>query len=373
MRFPVFECKHSPNGEDAVQKVSQACLGDNPYCIVIIELELGRINNSFVYPREIRKIDSRIQIIIPFSPENEFWQEMSGRYGKRDFVLFQQKPYQPIELQQCAVVLFEKWRKNLMTLRTSSSSEEYDQVLKEKIQSDLANKAKSDLLSKVSHEIKTPLNALMGVHSLLANTELNDEQKQFVEIAERSSKNLLDLVENVLALFRAESGHETLYNVELNPDIFFQHIFDLFKFKAQKSNIDFLTSVSETIPKVAYADTRKLKVIMNNLIDNAIKFSKGGTVSVSIDAQSTETEDGKFYIRGTVSDTGIGIPQDELDNIFSQFVQVKGPNSHLGSGVGLNTTHQYVKLMEGSIKATSQEQKGTRFSFVLPLWMKPSH
>lgn len=366
--FPYFTFDQAGSGEEALSKIKEACLEEDPYSLVIMEIDMGKKNQSFSFHREFMNADPRLHVIILHSLENELWEHVALHFRKRFSVLFQQRPYKPIELQQCALVLFDRRKRDFQEFNNDDALNEHNRLLKEKIQYEQNNERRNDLISRVSHEIKTPLNAILSVHTLLEDTKLDEEQKEFVDIAQKSGKSLLDLLNNMLEFFRNDAGHGKTEKIDFEPKDFFKDLIDMFKAKANSSEVTLVGSVSEELPQRAKVDAIKLKVIMTNLIDNAIKFSKGGEVSVNITPEGPlNEEEGVQYIRCTVSDSGIGIPKDQLDSVFSQYAQVDGSQSHLGSGVGLNTSFQYAGMMGGALRVDSSVNVGSSFYLIVPL------
>ncbi len=368
-KFPKFTFDYAENGDKALDLINKADTDNNPYCLVIMDIDLTRLNDDFFYPREIRKIDNYIQVIVLTTSENEFWKKVSQTLGKRDFLMILKHPFRPIELQSKAVVLFEKWRMTkIANNKISEFSEAYEQIVVEKMKADQANNAKSDFLANMSHEIRTPLNILLGIHEVLSNTELSEEQSNYLNIATRSGKNLLHLLNNLLDLSKVEAGKEYAVDIEFSSKIFFKHLFETFQFKADSLNVKFITEVSEDIPSYLIGDSEKLKIILSNLISNAIKFSENKKVTVNI-TKDTKAIAGKVYIRFVVSDTGIGIADDDLHRIFESFIQLKTvrPKKHAGTGLGLNIADRYVSLLGGGLTAKSKINEGSKFSFVIPL------
>lgn len=223
-----------------------------------------------------------------------------------------------------------------------------------------ASKAKSEFLAKMSHELRTPLNSIMGFAQLLRKSDnLSDKQKDRLGIIDKCGKDLLDIINNLLDLSKIESGHS-----ELNPETiclrdFLQQISDICGTQVRKKNIRFHTHFAPDLPEFIYADETKLRQILFNIIGNAVKFTPGGEVSVSV----SETPEG---IRFQVDDTGIGIDSEQIDKIFIPFHQIHNSNRFVeGTGLGLSISHSFLQLMGSQLQVRSMPGKGSSFTFTL--------
>ncbi|NDP28779.1 MAG: response regulator [Flavobacterium sp.] len=230
------------------------------------------------------------------------------------------------------------------------------------------SQAKAEFLSTISHEIRTPLHAILGIGNLLNKTHLNEDQKEYARILLLSSENLLGLVNNLLDLSKIEAHKVKLEKRAFNINNMVKMLQQTFKVKAAEKNIDLLVELDENVPQKLSGDPVKLTQILTNLIGNAIKFTKKGSVTVII--EHLETVKNKCLLNFKVRDTGMGIPQDKLGAIFQEFSQASYDVNmeYGGTGLGLTISQKLLHLHQSEMKVQSIEGKGSEFSF--DIWYK---
>lgn len=242
-----------------------------------------------------------------------------------------------------------------------------EETRREQRRAEEASESKSLFLANMSHEIRTPLNGIVGFTELLKNTELKGEQKEFVEIIEKSSENLLEIINNILDLSKIESNKVEIENIVFNPIEEFESAIDIYAVKAAEKNIDLACFIDPSLSQPIKGDPTKIKEILINLMSNAVKFTNHrGSINVEIrkiDAHET----GRCGISFSVEDTGIGISPDKKAHIFEAFSQADTSVTRKfgGTGLGLTISARYVELMGGKLNLESEVGKGTRFFFTL--------
>lgn len=242
-----------------------------------------------------------------------------------------------------------------------------EQTKKDKILAQEASQAKSMFLANMSHEIRTPLNGIVGFTELLKDSDLKEEQIEFVDIIEKSSENLLEIINNILDLSKIESNKLEIENIAFNPVLEFGNAVEIYAVRASEKNIDLGCFIDPNLEFDIKGDPTKLKEVIINLLSNAIKFTdNGGFVNVNIRKIESEASD-KTRIRFEIQDSGIGVGSEQKSKIFEAFSQadISITRKYGGTGLGLTISSNFVELMGGKLDLISSIGEGTTFFFTL--------
>jgi PAS domain S-box-containing protein len=255
----------------------------------------------------------------------------------------------------------------------TSRIEAESEIKTARAEAERANNAKSRFLANMSHEIRTPMNAILGYSELLTSMVHDKTQIEFLKSIRTSGKTLLSLINNILDLSKIEAGKIELELDYINSASFFQEFERIFLVKIKEKGLTFVSKINADIPSYLYTDGLRLRQIILNLINNAVKFTERGEITFSVHTRSSqaqlEREAGVvklFDLVITVSDTGIGIPEELHDKIFASFYQIKGTDIQTGTGLGLSITMGLVQMMKGNITLRSKPGEGSTFIVTIP-------
>jgi PAS domain S-box-containing protein len=235
-----------------------------------------------------------------------------------------------------------------------------------------SDRLKSAFLANMSHEIRTPMNGILGFAELLKEPSLTGEtQREYISIIEKSGQRMLNILNDIVSLSKIESGlmDVNIKETDINQQIVFIHSF--FKLEIERKGIRFLIKKSLNGKKaLIQSDSEKIYGILTNIVKNAIKFTRKGTIELGYRLKTKkESSELEFYVK----DTGIGIPKDRQKSIFDRFIQadISGEMAYQGAGLGLSISKAYVELLGGKIWVESEEGKGSTFYFTLPYRIEP--
>lgn len=237
---------------------------------------------------------------------------------------------------------------------------------------DLANRAKSEFLANMSHEIRTPLNGILGYAQILQRSKnLSDQDRKGLAIIQQCGSHLLTLIGDILDLSKIEAQKMTLSPTGVHFPSFLQGVSEIFSIRAEQKKIGFIAQFDSHLPTGIYADEKRLRQVIINLLGNAVKFTERGAVTFKVKILETSSENSPnptIKVRFQVEDTGVGITQDKLAQIFLPFEQVGDNRSQSeGTGLGLAISQKILTIMNSQVRVTSEAGKGSVFGFDLEL------
>jgi signal transduction histidine kinase/DNA-binding response OmpR family regulator len=270
----------------------------------------------------------------------------------------------------CFFLLREKRMRNIageLLKQVEDRTTQLEQITKDerkaRLEAEQSNIAKSVFLATMSHEIRTPMNGVVGMASLLKQTSLTLEQKEYTDTIITSGESLLNVINDILDFSKIEAGKMELEQKDFTLRNVIEEVLDLFASKANKTGIDLIYQIDFKVPATIIGDSLRLRQVITNLVSNAIKFTQQGEIFIGVHLLNVDGN--KASLGFEVRDTGIGIPADKISRLFKSFSQVDSSTTRKygGTGLGLVICEKLIALMQGSISVESEAGKGTRFSF----------
>ncbi|OWA36982.1 hypothetical protein B9G55_02585 [Saccharibacillus sp. O16] len=312
----------------------------------------AQTQDSVYQPGGMEMLDALVSGTSHAQPEAVFWRKDGGTF----LASYQITPILDRGERRGAVLVFRDVTGEKEIIRAKESAER-------------ADRAKSEFLSIVSHELRTPMNGIIGMTELLRDTELAEEQQQYVSIIQESSHALLKILNEILDISKIEAGRMEIEPQPVELRDMLNNVLHLFMPRANEKGLALKFAADETVhrlPEVVIADRERLRQVLINLVGNAIKFTEQGSVTLSVSPRAFRAPN-EIWLEFAVRDTGIGIAGDKQHQLFQPFSQLHPilNRKYGGTGLGLSISRKLVELMGGTISVDSEEGEGATFRFLL--------
>ncbi len=267
-------------------------------------------------------------------------------------------------LKENRVLLEQRWLFQTLHEEIEATNRELD-IAREAAEE--ANQSKSIFLANMSHEIRTPMNAILGFTEILSGLIDDEQHLEYLSAIQTSGKSLLGLINDILDLTKVETGKLELEYEAVDVQSVFLEMKHVFSQRIRDKGIDFIIDIDESLPSVLILDEVRMRQVLLNLVGNAVKFTDGGYIKLSVYNRYPEEDRSKLDLVFSIADTGIGIPEDQMEKIFDAFEQQKGQSfaQYGGTGLGLAITKKLIEMMKGEISVESEVGKGSTFNVVL--------
>lgn len=379
-----FDLTDAYQGQEGYEMVLAAAQADQPFALAFVDMRMPPGWDGLVTIEHLWKADPNLEVVICSAYSDYSWSEIDQKLGFTDQLRMIKKPFDTDSIRQIAANLTRKWNKQ----KTASTKEGELQLLVEdrtreieavRLSADKANRAKSEFLENVNHEIRTPMTVILGyAELLLANEGVKlevAEQIEGLEMIRQNGEQLLELINEFLDLTKIEGGRLQLDAITFSPRTLCEEIFSLMKIRSDEKELPFRLEVAANVPDTMHSDSHRIRQILYILIGNAIRFTKKGKVRLSVsDGGDGEHPDS---VRFDVTDSGTGISPKNIEGLFQPFANTFRATHGCfgGTGLGVSLSKQLAELLGGDIRLTSELGEGTQFSVWVPkqLAIQPQH
>ena len=348
-----FEFAH--NGFEALDKIG----AEGDYALVFTDINMPEMDGLQLL-ENISKTDPTFKTIVVSAYGDMNNIRIAMNRGAFDFLT------KPIDFTDFETTLAKSIAEYNKILSGVIARESLGKAELEKDRAEQSEKFKQQFLANMSHEIRTPLNAIKGMTLMLLKEKLEEKQAYNLEIIRKSTDNLIVIINDILDMSKIEAGKLELEHIDFSPTDVAQNVYELLRFKADEKKIQFITKVADDVPPAIIGDPVRLGQVLMNLAGNSIKFTETGSVTLEVKLLSKENE--MANVEFSVTDTGIGISEEQIGKLFESFSQASKDTYRKfgGTGLGLTISKSLVGLMGGELAVKSKYGEGTTFYFSAP-------
>jgi signal transduction histidine kinase len=352
-----FELDSAYQGQEARDMTIAACNAGRPYALAFVDMRMPPGWDGLVTIGKLWEIDPELNVVICTAHSDHSWEEIQAALPVRERWLVLKKPFDKIEVLQLAHALTEKWNLTRLANAQRATLERMVDARTEQLQRAL--RVKNEFLANVSHELLTPMNGVLGMLEVLAEDgSVGGSGRDCLEEARRSGENLLRLMQQILAFNQAEAGTLALDPVEFTPAGLVREVLDVYRARATHKRLQLAADIDANLVTGMRAPAPVIRQILLALVDNAVKFTSVGSVTLSV-------RSGEGRLVFSVRDTGIGLSAEQLDWIALPFAQVDGGTSRRNSGIGLGLplAKRLATSLGGELTLTGHPGGGTTAEF----------
>ncbi len=352
----VFELEFAQQGQEATEKVAQACAAGRPYALAFVDMRMPPGWDGLTTIGKLWEIDPELQVVICTAYSDRSWSEIQAALTARDRWLVLKKPFDKVEVLQLAQALTEKWHLTRLARLQLATLEEHVAVRTDQLRQ--AVQVKNEFLANVSHELLTPMNGIVGMLEMLDDGTLTAGQAETLGDAKTCADGLAQLLRQIVAFNQAEAGTLALDPQPFAPAALLDDVAATYRARARHKGLALKTQVAAALPAVVQAPVPVIRQILLVLVDNAVKFTPAGAIDLSVSGDASR-------LCFTVRDTGIGLTEAQLAWIALPFAQVDGglTRRNTGIGLGLPLAKRLATSLGGDLTIGAQPGGGTTVTF----------